>query len=83
MQFATNDKLTWAAEKRFVKFGMFVVPTICRTLKFMGCTRQSMHVTIQRSDILRATEILYMYDLATLIWLDETGCDGRRKEVWL
>ena len=29
------------------------------------------------------TEILYMYDLAMLIWLDETGCDGRRKEVWL
>ena len=43
-----------------------------------ACTRQSMHhVAIQRSDILMArfmTEIS-MYDLAMLIWFDETGCD--------
>ena len=67
-------------KKLFMKFGVLVsVLTICRTLRFMGCTRLSMHhVAIQRSDILRAgfmTEIS-MYDLAMLIWLDEMGCDG-------
>ena len=37
-------------------FGVLVsVPTICRTLKRMGCTRQAMHrVALQRSDALRA-----------------------------
>ena len=67
--------------KLFMKFGILgSVPTICRTLRCMGCTRQSVHhvAAIQRSDILRArfmTEIS-MYDLAMLIWLDEMGCDG-------
>ena len=46
----------------------------------MGCTRQSMHhVAIQRSDILRARFMaeISKYDLATLIWLDDTGCNRR------
>lgn len=63
------------------KFGVTIsVPTICRTLKFMGCTRQSMHhVAIQRSDMLRAKFMaeISSYDPAMLIWLDETGCDRR------
>ena len=63
------------------KFGVTVsAPTICRTLKFMGCTRQSMHhVAIQRSDMLRAKFMaeISAYDLSMLIWLDETGCDRR------
>ena len=63
------------------KFGVPVsVPTICRTLRFMGCTRQSMHhVAIQRSDILRARFMaeISLYDPEMLIWLDETGCDRR------
>ncbi len=67
--------------KLFLKFGVPVsVPTICRTLRFMGCTRQSMHhVAIQRSDILRARFMaeISIYDLEMLIWLDETGCDRR------
>ena len=56
------------------------VPTICRTLRFMGCTRQSMHhVAIQRSDMLRARFMaeISVYDPAMLIWIDETACDKR------
>ena len=63
------------------KFGVNVSPaTLCRTLKFMGCTRQSMHhVAIQRSDVLRAKFMAEVssYDPSMLIWLDETGCDRR------
>lgn len=63
------------------KFGVLVsVPTICRTLRFMGCTRQSMHhVAIQRSDELRARFMaeISAFDPSMLIWLDETGCDRR------
>ena len=63
------------------KFGVMVsASTICRTLKFMGCTRQSMHhVAIQRSDMLRAKFMaeISAYDPSMLIWLDETGCDQR------
>ena len=62
-------------------FGVLVsVPTICRTLKIMGCTRQAMsRVAIQRSDILRARFMaeISVYDPAMLVWLDETGCDRR------
>ena len=37
------------------------------------------HVAIQRSDILRARFMaeISKYDLATLIWLDDTGCNRR------
>ena len=61
------------------KFGVAIsLPTICRTLQYMGCTRQTMHhVAIQRSDELRArfmVEIL-LYDPTMLVWLDETGCN--------
>lgn len=63
---------------------MFGVPvseaTICRTLRYMGCTRQAMHhVAIQQSDICRGRFMaeISMYDPSMLIWLDETGCDGR------
>lgn len=63
------------------RFGVCVsVPTICRTLRFMGCTRQSMHhVAIQRSDLERAKFMaaISIYDPSMLIWLDETGCDQR------
>lgn len=60
------------------KFGVAIsLPTICRTLQYMGCTRQTMHhVAIQRSDELRAAEIS-VYDPTMLVWLDETGCDRR------
>lgn len=65
----------------FNKFGVLVsLPTVCRTLRFMGCTRQSMHhVAIQRSDMLRARFMaeVAMYDPSMLLWLDETGCDRR------
>ena len=62
---------------------MFGVPiseaTICRTLRYMGCTRQAMHhVAIQQSEICRGRfmAVISMYDPSMLIWLDETGCDG-------
>lgn len=65
----------------FHKFGVPVsVPTICRTLKSMGVTRQAMHrVALQRSDAARAR---FMYEVAVydphmLVWLDESGCDRR------
>ena len=62
-------------------FGVPVsVPTICRTLKYMGCTRQAMsRVAVQRSDILRARFMaeISIYDPAMFVWLDETGCDRR------
>ena len=56
------------------------VSTICRTLKFMGCTRQAIrHVALQRSDVLRAKFMaeVSVYDPNMLIWLDESGCDRR------
>ena len=68
-------------DELFNHFGVLVsVPTICRTLKQMGCTRQTMHhVAIQRSDAMRAKFMaeISVYDPAMLVWLDETGCDRR------
>ena len=53
---------------------------ICRTLKFMGCTRQVIrHVAIRQDDAMRAkfmAEIL-MFDPSMFIWVDESGCDQR------
>ena len=54
--------------------------TICRTLRYMGCTRQAMHhVALQQSEVCRGRFMaeVSMYDPSMLIWLDETGCDGR------
>ena len=56
------------------------IPTICRTLRYMGFTWQAMHrVSIRRSDALRAQFMsqISIYDPSMLIWLDETGCDRR------
>ena len=56
------------------------MPTICRTLKYMGCNHQAMHrVALQRSDALRARFMaeISVYDPSMLVWLDETGCDRR------
>ena len=67
--------------KLLEKFWVHIsLPTICRTLRCMGCTRQSMHhVAIQRSNELRAKFMaeISIYDSSMLIWLDETGCDRR------
>ena len=68
-------------DELFDIFGVLVsVSTICRTLKYMGCTKQAMHrVAVQRSDALRAQFIaeISVYDPDMLIWIDETGCDRR------
>ena len=65
----------------FHKFGVPIsIPTICRTLKSMGCTRQAMHrVALQRSDAARAEfmSVVSVYDPNMLVWLDESGCDRR------
>ena len=56
------------------------IPTICRALKQMGCTRQSMHhVALQQSNYLRAKFMAEVscYDPSMLVCLDETGCDNR------
>ena len=63
---------------------LFGVPvstaTVCRTLKYMGCTRQVVqHIAIQRNDELRAKFMaeISVYDPSMLIWIDESGCDRR------
>ena len=62
-------------------YGMQVsAATICRTLKFMGCTRQRMrHVALQQSESMRAKFMaeISIYDPAMFIWIDESGFDNR------
>lgn len=62
-------------------FGVNVsVATICRTLKFMNCTRQVIqHIDVHRSNDLRAKFMaeVSVYDPKMLIWIDESGCDRR------
>lgn len=62
--------------------------TICRTLKFMGCTRQVIqHIALQRDENDRAKFMaeVSVYDPAMLVWIDESGCDNRnarRKQAY-
>ena len=67
--------------KLFIKYDVTVnVSTICRTLKFMGCSRQVIQqVALQRSDEQRAKFMaeVSMYDPSMLLWVDESGCDLR------
>ena len=56
------------------------VSTICRTLKFMGCTRQVIpHVALQQSEVARAKFMakVSVYNPSMLIWIDESGRDRR------
>jgi len=68
-------------QEKLKKYGVTIsVPTICRTLKQMGCTRQIMHhVAMQQSEYQRAKFMaeISRYDPSMLVWLDETGCDNR------
>lgn len=68
-------------QRELEKLGIAIsVPTICRTLKSMGCTRQVMHhVAIQRSDECRARFMseISVYDPSMLLWLDESSNDRR------
>ena len=65
----------------YEEFGVLVsAPTICRTLKSMGCTRRFIrHVALQRSEVLRAQFMseISVYDPEMIIWIDESGCDRR------
>lgn len=67
--------------KFLARFGISVsASTICRTLRFMGCTQQTIqHIAVQRSDELRAKFMadVSVYDPSMLIWIDESGCDRR------
>ena len=52
--------------------------TICRLLKFMGCTQQVIQrITLQRSEEMRAKFMaeVSMYDPSIFLWIDESGCD--------
>ena len=67
--------------KLISKFGVSMdIATICRTLKFMGCTRQVIRrIALQRSEEMRAKFMaeVSMYDPSMLLWIDESGCDQR------
>lgn len=65
-------------DKIFSEFGLVSsAPTICRTLKQMGCSRQKIQrIALQRSDECRA-RYMAEYDPAMFVWIDETGCDKR------
>ena len=68
-------------EKLINLFGVRVsLSTICKTLKFMGCSRQKMyHINLQQSDEMRAKFMseVSIYDPTMLVWIDESGCDRR------
>jgi len=68
-------------DKLYEAFGVLVsAATICRTLQFMGCTRQVIRsVAIQQSDAMRAKFMaeISIYDPSMFLWLDESGCDRR------
>ena len=54
--------------------------TICRTLKYMGCTRQVIrYVATQQSAELRARFMaeVSIYGPFIFVWLDESGFDRR------
>ena len=59
--------------------GVTVSPaTICRTLKFMGCTRQVLqHIALQQVEEQRVRFMaeVSVYDPLMLLWIDESGCD--------
>ena len=71
----------YLGEILFAKFGVSVdVTTICRTLKYMGCTRQVIQrISLQRSEEMRAKFMaeVSVYDPAMLLWIDESSCDQR------
>ena len=58
-------------------------PTICRTLKAMGCSRQRIqYIALQCSEECRARYMaeISIYDPAMSVWIDETGCDRRNSK---
>ena len=68
-------------DKLFNIVGVLVsVPTICKTLKVMGCCRRVIsYVAKQRSDELQARFMAEMsaYEVEMCIFLDESSCDKR------
>ena len=84
LRIITNNPGIYLSEvesKLFDKFGVHMsLSTICRTLKYMGCTRQVIQrIALQRSDDRRAKFMaeVSMYDPSMLLWIDESGCDRR------
>ena len=68
-------------QRELAKSGICVSnATVCRILKYMGCSRQAMHhVALQQSETSRARFMaeISVYDPSMLVWLDESGCDRR------
>lgn len=68
--------------KLFDMFGVHIsVATICRSLKDLRFSRQVItHVALQQSDTARARFMarISMYDIGTLIFIDESGHDKRK-----
>ena len=68
-------------DKLEAMFGVTVsLSTLCRTLKYMGCTRQVVQlIALQRSDECRAKFMgeISVFDPSMLVWLDESGFDLR------
>ena len=53
------------------------VATICRTLKYTGCTRQVIQqISLQCNEEKRATFMakVSMYNPSMLLWIDKSGC---------
>ena len=60
--------------------GIAVNNATCRTLQYMGCTRQAMHqVALQQFNAARAKFMveISIYDLSMLVWPDKSRCDRR------
>ena len=81
LRLIAENPLSELQDKLFNIFGALVsVPTICKTLKIMGCCRQVIrYVAKQRSDELRARFMAEMsaYEVEMCIFLDESSCDKR------
>ena len=62
--------------------------TICRTLKFMGCTKQVIrHVAIQQDDAMRAkfmAEIsMFLIHQCSFGWMKVVATNGTAEKIWL
>ena len=84
LQFIGSNKGIYLGEIQSKLFDLLGVhcslATICRTLKYMGFTRQVIqHIDVHRSGESRATFMaeVSMYDPTMLVWIDESGFDKR------
>ena len=63
--------------ERLNQYGVIIsVPTICRTLRQMSCTRQQCIALLCNNVSIRESG-LWQKSPSMLVWLDETGCDNQ------